>query len=85
MKKFARRWGTRMKPENRLEIARRRLAEAEAAVARQANHIEELRKAGHATQSAISVLALLQAAVKAAREALALMEIEEPWQGGDLN
>ena len=74
-----------MKPENRLEIARRRLAEAEAAVARQANHIEELRKAGHATQSAISVLALLQAAEKAAREVLALMEIEEPWQGGDLN
>jgi len=74
-----------MKPENRLEIARRRLAEAEAAVARQANHIEELRKAGHATQSAISVLALLQAAEKAAHEALALMEIEEPWQGGDQN
>jgi len=74
-----------MKPENRLEIARRRLAEAEAAVARQANHIEELRKAGHATQSAISVLALLQAAEKAAREVLALMEIEEPWQGGDQN
>ncbi len=67
-----------MNAENRLEIARRRVADAEAAVERQARIVEDLQKAGQPAQGAITLLALLHGNLNGFREALAVIEAKEP-------
>ncbi len=63
-----------MKPESRLEIMTRHLAEAEAAVARQKQLIKELEEGNHPTQGSHILLGLLEEAAKKARDTLATLQ-----------
>ena len=65
-----------MKPESRLEIARRRVVEAEMLVERQARLVSDLQQKCRPVQHAISLLALLHASLQAFRDALAVVERE---------
>jgi hypothetical protein len=60
-----------MKPETKLDIAVRHLAEAEAAIARQKHLIEELERDGHPSQGSRILLGLLEESAHQARQALA--------------
>ncbi len=67
-----------MKPESRLEIARRRVAVAEAEVLRQKLIVEDLQKSGHPAQGSIILLGLMQQSLETFRKSLALMEEHNP-------
>ena len=59
-----------MKPETRLDIAVRHVAEAEAAVIRQKQLIEELEEEGHPTRGSRILLRLLEDSSRNAQKAL---------------
>lgn len=61
-----------MKLEARRDVAQRQVEEAEAAVARQKNIIEELGRDGHSSRGALILLGLLEDALQNARKALAM-------------
>lgn len=67
-----------MKPESRVEMARRHVAVAEALVRRQTQLVEDQEKAGCPTEQAFILLALLHSSLQAFRDALALMESRAP-------
>jgi len=64
----------RVKPEERLEMTRRQVAETEAAVERQVAIVEELQKRGENAEGAIKLLALLRSTLTSYRAALAEIE-----------
>jgi hypothetical protein len=66
----------RVKPEERLEMTRRQVAETEAAVERQMAIVEELQKKGESAEGAIKLLALLRSTLASYRAALAAIESE---------
>lgn len=73
--------GRRVKPESRLEIFKRRVAEAEAAVARQKRLIEDLEREGHPTQGSHILLGLLEDALRNAKDALVTMKFKRGQRG----
>jgi hypothetical protein len=65
-----------VKPEERLEMTRRQVAETEAAVERQVAIVEELQKQDENAEGAIKLLALLRRTLKSYRAALAAIKSE---------
>ena len=63
-----------MKPESRLDIARRNVAQAEAYVARQKCLIEELKAGRHRTTGAEIFLRNLESALATCRKTLRLLQ-----------
>jgi hypothetical protein len=62
-----------MKPESRLDIAKRQVVEGEADVARQTRIIQELTLAGHTTLGARTMLRLFEDALARSQEELRLV------------
>ncbi len=63
-----------MKPESRLDIAERNLAQAAAAVTRQKQIIGELEAGSHSTKGSRILLGLLEDALRNATDALAMIK-----------
>jgi len=68
-----------MKPETRLDIARRLVAEAEGLVARQEALAKELDNAGHGSALARELLGQFEKARRQFVGTAALLEAECPW------
>lgn len=58
-----------MKPESKLDILNRHIAEAEAAIARQKRLIEELEREGHPTKGSHILLGLFEETLRQAQVA----------------
>lgn len=65
--------GGLMKPETKMDIAIRHLAEAEAAVLRQKHLIQELERDGHPSEGSHILLGLLEERARQARKAIATL------------
>jgi hypothetical protein len=63
-----------MKPESRLDIAKRLVAETEALVEKQAQLVNYLEESGYSAESAIILLSLMRESLKQCQKSLSLME-----------
>jgi hypothetical protein len=66
-----------VKPESKLEIAQRRIAEAEAAIERQKKLIQELKNESHSTRGSEILLDLLEETAQQARISLATLRYKK--------